>query len=265
MSPIKIKHSFLLMAIVALFSFMAAGCSTENKNAVFDGDSGKHPENWYTAHPAAFKADSNVCKECHGSDLHGGTSGLSCFSANFDGKACHAGGPAGHPDGWLPAGHKTAAIADINSCTVCHGSDYLGGIVNVSCTTCHLGGPFAVHPTAWSNVSVSHRNYVLLQGNATACANQFCHGVDYKGVINSGNSCIECHTETFYDCKSCHGYPPTTGKHVFHVTGQGKVCIDCHALAASTHDNGTLNIATSITYTFATKSCLPSCHDQETW
>lgn len=269
MSQIKNNAYLLLIAYVALFSIITTGCSDSNKNALFYADSGKHPENWYTEHRAAYKNDPNVCHECHGTDLLGGTSSISCYSGSFDGQSCHAGGPSGHPADWLPAGHKAAAVTDIIVCQQCHGSDYAGGTTGVSCTSCHLGGTSSVHPTSWSgNAGANHRDHVLLQGNATACSNLYCHGVNYGGVTGSGLSCTGCHSETYYNCTSCHGQPPATGRHVSHISGHGAgnaICTDCHALASSTHDNGTKDIANSITYSFATKSCTSGCHGARTW
>ena len=60
--------------------------------------------------PAAFVSDRSRCFECHGSDLLGGISQVSCFSAEFNGQACHANGPSGHPNGWRdPALHGADA------------------------------------------------------------------------------------------------------------------------------------------------------------
>ncbi len=103
-----------------------------------------------------------------------------------------------HPAGWLPAGHMTAAQADIAACEECHGSDLMGGISKVSCTTCHLGGPADVHLASYNNYDWSqagHGQYVVFSGNgATACRNVYCHGNDLKGVANSGPSCSQCHS-----------------------------------------------------------------------
>ncbi len=101
-----------------------------------------------------------------------------------------------HPAGWLPAGHKTAALADQNVCAECHGSDYLGGVSKVSCTKCHLGGVDSVHPLDWGvdviQVATKHGAYVAALGNSS-CSNAFCHGTDLGGITNSGPSCTLCH------------------------------------------------------------------------
>lgn len=108
-----------------------------------------------------------------------------------------------HFPGWVPLGHKQAAIADINSCTSCHGEDFAGGISKVSCTSCHLGGVTSVHPAGW-NTSADltsglplHGAYVGLHSsnNGTAsCRNTACHGANLEGVADSGHACVLCHS-----------------------------------------------------------------------
>ncbi len=104
-----------------------------------------------------------------------------------------------HSADWLPAGHMTAAQADIASCQECHGADLGGGISKASCTACHLGGPTDVHLVSFSGytwLQGGHGRYVLANGT-TACSNDFCHGFDLKGVTNSGPACNG----------TCHSFP----------------------------------------------------------
>lgn len=98
-----------------------------------------------------------------------------------------------HPAGWLPAGHKSAARADLNGCTECHGEDLAGGIAKVSCLSCHLGGATSVHPTLWGSLAYAlHPGYVAANGT-TSCATVLCHGTALTGVSGSGPSCTSCH------------------------------------------------------------------------
>jgi len=96
--------------------------------------------------------------------------------------------------GWLPAGHEAAAQADVTTCQQCHGADYSGGVSNVSCSQCHLGGYNAVHPASWgtSSVDLDHGPYVQTN-SSSACANEYCHGTLLTGVDQSGPSCTSCH------------------------------------------------------------------------
>ena len=98
-----------------------------------------------------------------------------------------------HPAGWLPAGHKSEAVVNLDNCTQCHGADYKGGISKVSCTNCHIGNQKSIHPTAWGPFTdVLHATFVRSEGTST-CANLSCHGAALTGITGSGPSCTLCH------------------------------------------------------------------------
>ncbi len=99
-----------------------------------------------------------------------------------------------HAAGWLPQGHAAAARLDVASCKECHGSDLLGGIAIVSCTTCHLGGATSAHPGDWgTNLLRMHGPYVVANSSA-GCKNLYCHGNVLQGVTDSGPACTACHS-----------------------------------------------------------------------
>lgn len=96
--------------------------------------------------------------------------------------------------GWLPTGHKTAAIADLTSCAQCHGADYAGGISGISCSSCHMGGVASIHPAWGTPIYHAHESYLTRNGNDTSgCANVFCHGTKLDGAGGAGPSCTSCH------------------------------------------------------------------------
>ena len=98
-----------------------------------------------------------------------------------------------HPAGWLPSGHKTGALAGLESCTQCHGADYAGGISRISCTSCHIGNQNSIHPTQWGPFGfILHAGYVNTNTNST-CANALCHGAQLNGAGGTGPSCTSCH------------------------------------------------------------------------
>jgi len=90
---------------------------------------------------AAQNYDAQACQLCHGSDLNGGTSNVSC-------RKCHASYP--HPENWVAGATshyvflKSNAF-DLASCQSCHGQNYGTMKGNTSCLTCHTkqGGPEA--------------------------------------------------------------------------------------------------------------------------
>jgi predicted CxxxxCH...CXXCH cytochrome family protein len=261
MSPIKYKACFLLIALAALFSIITMGCSDANKKTVFDADSGKHPENWYTEHRTAYLTDPNVCSECHGADLHGGTSGVSCYSASFDGLSCHANGPVGHPSGWAnPSSHGAAAKATpdpattsgFSTCQSCHGADFAGGSTNQSCFTCHgVSAPHAPAPWRIFTGSTSTLTHVdTYYANGQVCAQ--CHlssgAASDAGCFNNSL----CHAVP--NCVYCHTAPPSgsvapnqAGAHASHyaLAGLADGCVTCHAgagIGTSKHNNGTVDV-----------------------
>src|SRR3990172_5871890 len=135
---IKIRPLLMLLSAVII---AAAGCSSSNKEAQFDPNTGKHPADWYTAHRVAFLNSPDSCTACHGADLRGGISAANCFSASFDGMSCH--GPSWHPAAWdLPDSHGASAKAVSNTtattgfavCQICHGANFAGGVF--STVTC---------------------------------------------------------------------------------------------------------------------------------
>lgn len=164
-----------------------------------------------------------------------------------------------HQAGWVPADHATTVSAAASpeagsaACAECHGADLGGGISGVSCSICHLGGPYAVHPSTWTLLYKDHGPYADANG-MNACANQYCHGANLEGVQNSGPSCTYCHSIP-YDpstliCAACHrippdgtSYPNVAGRHAVHATSDTTTCSICHNGAGgmttnSYHENG---------------------------
>jgi hypothetical protein len=107
------------------------------------GGAGGHPasQEWLTPTSGGFhgleveREGPAPCSTCHGEDFRGGWSGVSCY-------LCHAGGPSGHPEGWLapasPRFHGQAVFDGGQAeCMRCHGSDLGGGTSGLACSLCH--------------------------------------------------------------------------------------------------------------------------------
>lgn len=176
---------------IALALSMVA-CSKRNEKAdTINPVTGKHPSGWAVAgtgglHPARYQAGPSGCLECHGKNLNGGISGVSCFTASRSDINCHPSGPSGHPKGWsAPDAHGASAKAmaagkdGIAHCQVCHGSDLAGGIAHVSCLNaagCHGAGVMAPHSLSpWRDFGhTGARSHVSTDAsNAAGCA--VCH------------------------------------------------------------------------------------------
>ena len=108
-----------------------------------------------------------------------------------------------HPAGWA-ANHRDAAVANLDSCTECHGENYDGGIARVSCmsptaisgmtchatsaadnpvgcVSCHGGltsGPFG---TTKPNTKAAHAKHVALLGSGSC---NVCHQNAGSGTAN---------------------------------------------------------------------------------
>ncbi|MDA8099033.1 MAG: hypothetical protein M0042_05350 [Nitrospiraceae bacterium] len=167
------------------------------------GPTSAHPEDWTgnaAQNHAPYAKENGIAscaaQYCHGTQYEGvAESGPACIS-------CHMGGPESmHPKDWgnytyvkhaltvTYAGSDTSKCANAN----CHGSD-LTGVKGSgpSCTSCHLGGAFSVHPESWKANLSEHKAYVANNGSLT-CSNAVCHGTQLQGVAGSGPACTTCH------------------------------------------------------------------------
>lgn len=174
---IAFRKGLILFMLVSIL-----GCSKSNDKTIVLDASGKHPAGWTVAsiggnHPSSFLSSPDTCTECHGADLRGGVSKVSCFSPDRSGITCHAQGPSGHPTNWSnPAAHGTRAKATVSGtngmafCKNCHGTDYRGaGSNQKDCRRCHTTAPHP--PKPWLGGTYTHKTTDT--SNAPACAT--CH------------------------------------------------------------------------------------------
>jgi predicted CxxxxCH...CXXCH cytochrome family protein len=187
-----------------------------------------------------------------------------------------------HPSGWTnnqsPNFHLNAIEKsgwDLLACRKCHGAQYTGGIVQVSCMECHVpsdlpspgNGTGNVHPDGWTdNTSANfHGKWIGATGwDMQPCRK--CHGSDYEGGITEV-SCTECHTETDgpENCTTCHGGEniappkdltgsdspgsPGVGAHQAHLV-EGEIssliaCSQCHAIPEMFSSTGHIDLTNS--------------------
>ena len=182
----QVRRSLRVLTVgFALLAVLIAGCSKKH-GAPFDPDAG-HPADFFAKHGASFTSEG-ACSECHGSDLLGGISKVSCFSASFGNQTCHPAGPAGHPPGWSNAtSHGATAKAapgpgsGFAACETCHGADFKGGTAQTSCFGCHKVN--APHPPAPWRGTLTHTT--TIPENAAVCAQCHKKGSGTPGCFNN--------------------------------------------------------------------------------
>jgi predicted CxxxxCH...CXXCH cytochrome family protein len=255
-------------------------------------------------HPAGYAAktshgyDANLhgltgCKSCHGTDLNG-ASGPSCTgchtTAGFAAWAttctfCHGSTTNGRQNPpvdiqgrtattsvsvGVHEAHATTTIANAIACTECHPAR----TASVVTDSAHMDGNGIAEVAFGTIARTGNVTPVYTRASATSatCASTYCHG-KFTGGVNSGaGATMNWTSTTQVGCTSCHGRPPSTGKHGTWAHS-GRSCGDCHgvgyttsAVVKATHIDGTNQTGNRITsYNRTTRSCSSSCHGSRTW
>jgi predicted CxxxxCH...CXXCH cytochrome family protein len=115
-----------------------------------------------------------------------------------------------HGPGWnvlaSPNFHGTVLAAkrfDASECRQCHGSQFDGGIVSVSCKSCHASFP---HPSGWVGAGANSHNVFLKNSGYNLNSCKTCHGQNYA-TVKVNTSCLTCHSMAGGPeaCNTCHG------------------------------------------------------------
>ncbi len=195
-SGLRLRSGWMLLAAVAL----VAGCSTSATNE--SGGSVTHitaqgtsVSGWLTSSGASnhsrsatnsFIALGNTggCTECHGADLLGGISRVSCMS---NASACHHGTVAG----WVAAGSATQqhgasakrgpGSSSMYACKICHGTDFRTVLNGNDCFTCHANAPHSDAP--WRSGGTNNTHVNVNTANAPVCYG--CHADSAAGNPNN--------------------------------------------------------------------------------
>ena len=205
----SIKIYLLFLITVGLFS---VACSQLQNDIVVPTKIGTHGTEVLTKTSASFHGkililDSSGdnfkgCRQCHSSDLSGGTAKVSCASAD-----CH---PAitihsvNITQIMDPASQNFHGkyIANLNynmkGCTTCHGANYAGGVSSPSCNSCHKnsGGPEACNTCHgdFTNPSLIAPPRSLSNAIVTTDPSVGAHTIHLSGLTTANNvACNECH------------------------------------------------------------------------
>jgi predicted CxxxxCH...CXXCH cytochrome family protein len=213
---------------------------------------GGHPSGWAAKDQHGYQANQaglSGCKACHGSDLAGGSSGVSCATCHGAGwdtncTFCHGtpglrASPPVDTQGRTARSnvsvgahekHATATLSSPLGCGACHASR--GSVITDGA---HVdGGPAEV---ALSGVGAG--TFTRVSDTSATCST-YCHGV-FPGGKNASVSWV---STTAMDCSTCHASPPPAP----HV--QRSDCGACHTgytastVSPATHVNGTVDHVT---------------------
>lgn len=201
------KSILLLFTAVPLI-FLAACSDPENAPTAPQAQVSVHEPGWNALASSSFHGkalaaknfNAAECRQCHGSQLDGGISSVSC-------KTCHANFP--HPvTGWVVGANSHIAFLkqnayDLKSCQGCHGQNYGTVKINNSCLTCHTkpGGPEACNtchgnaggdPTILTNVAPPRGLNGETAVTAPAVGAHQAHFAYFK-QLTTAQVCQECH------------------------------------------------------------------------
>lgn len=203
-SRVVLITGFLLILIGAV-----TACNTVNEDSPLSllDQNGNHPAGWIEAHGSYAEPDGDACTSCHGTDLDGGISNVSCSSASHDGQTCHANGPAFHPADWLDKSsrgtsnwhadaYQSGSLINGVPCDTCHTHPALDLWPDGKCVQCHFDINGAKSPDpSWTHGTVPHDQFLGLP-EADVCVN--CH------EVNNGFG----HGPPFTSCYDCHAIHP---------------------------------------------------------
>lgn len=159
------------------------------------------------------------CRQCHGGNYAGGTSGVSCFKCHgaYPHAVAFAGG-AGHE------GYLLSHIFPLPACQSCHGASYIGGtITNVSCES-----------------SGCHADASGIGKSPETC--NTCHG-DFRAPSSlTGTSLLLSAAPPRDVTGDTASSSPGVGAHQKHLvsgtTGNSVKCQECHTVPNSVGDPG---------------------------
>lgn len=235
----------LYYALVLLFSVTLWGCSSGNSAvpAAIDPTTGKHVAGWAAngsggAHPDVYFSNPNGCKECHGTDLKGGISQVSCSNPGRSGVLCHSSFP--HVLGFKAfALHGNSAkaqalgVTGMAHCQKCHGTIYTGNGAAPNCIGCHQQtnpASNAPHAANWVSGNANGLKHSTTDpSNAPACAQ--CHlGGSFSHpapVPAAAGTAPQCFNGTL--CHNAAGHAFTVVDHMVSARSNLASCQTCHA------------------------------------
>jgi hypothetical protein len=243
--------------LLLVAGFALSACSTSRTTGSLADASGKHPSSFVDAHPSYARPDGAACTECHGDDLRGGISKVSCFSASLNGVACHPAGPAFHPSDWL---NKTSANF--------HGTAFTNNVLvrDLPCSACHDPGDPALY--------ICLDCHFTQEGRRVPQGSTYTHGqipghttFGPLDALNDNTSvCVRCHeTNNLFGhmpqpfCHNCHSPAPGGGGHPAGWNDPGSHGVAAKAAPGASTGFGTCQVCHGAGQDFAGGSSGVSC------
>lgn len=157
-------------------------------------------------------------------------------------------------------------LAEVESwdCATCHefplstGNHGVSAHIENGCATCHAGH---THTGEVREAGVGI-------GDAVVAVSLTGELPEDHGTYDDGACATTCHEPVAWgdSCSDCHGYPPGTGAHPYHVQDEGLRCRDCHG--ANDHDgsveSGIVDLAGDFDYDRTRGTCATDCHQEAT-
>ncbi|MBE0569583.1 MAG: CxxxxCH/CxxCH domain-containing protein, partial [Deltaproteobacteria bacterium] len=234
-----LRRSTLSLILLAAFAGIA-GCGNDDSSGGMSS-----PPDWVvvpsgglhaTRATLTYIANGGIssCVECHGADLSGGTSNVSCFG---NPAGCHHGPvaewvvspPAAQSHG--VAAKKAPGSSGFASCQICHGSGFSGGGSQVSCfLSCH--GANAPHPARpWLGPAYTHIN--ASAENAPVCAQCHFPGSQNNPAGRPSSPAPEGTAPGCFNNTLCHAGDPGGVSHPVPFTGAPHTTTDAESFATS--------------------------------
>ena len=164
------------------------------------------------------------------------------------------------------ASHLGTTLMVAPTCAACH-PDRTGS--NVVTDAAHVDGDAIAEVAfgALARTGSAPAAYSRTSSTSASCSSVYCHGRFAGGANGGAGATMSWTSSVQVTCTSCHGAPPSTGRHAKH---SARSCGDCHpgytssVVNQATHVNGSKQVGNRIT-SFVSGSCTNSCHGDETW
>jgi predicted CxxxxCH...CXXCH cytochrome family protein len=202
------RYTKLYLIIVLILGIVFTSCSDIQEELTLPQSISVHGIDFMKKSSQNFHGKKLVnnsmetCKDCHSSNLTGGTAKISCASSN-----CHPGILVHTEEMMQPNSQQFHGKFielrnwDMSSCQQCHGISYTGGIVSPTCNSCHknANGPEACN--------TCHGDFGDVTRTAPPRALNNSISTSYAGVGAHSKHLLNAQISSNIVCNECHKVP----------------------------------------------------------